>query len=127
MTNDLFEKTLLEDTRAIRCPQQIDVVDAVMEQVVRRPVPLSTNTNNKRPFVRYLTGGGSIAACAALAVGFFLYISGPQRHDDQHIGLLMSDVSSYVTGYAANSDHYLEQFAALEQFFLDNNQGNEEE
>ncbi len=127
MTNDLFEKTLHEGTRALRCPRQIDVVEAVMEQVLRQPVPLSTNTNNKKkPLMRYLTGGGSIAACAALAVGFFLYITGPQRHDEQHIGLLMSDVSSYVTGYAANNDHYLEQFAGIEQIFLDYYLENEE-
>ncbi len=120
MTNDLFEKTLLEGTRALRCPQQIDVVEAVMEEVLHRPVPLSTNTNNKRPFVRYLTGDGSIAACAAAAMGLFLYITGPQAHSEQQIALVMNDVSSYIVNYAAANDHYLEQFAGIEQIFLDN-------
>ncbi len=119
MNNDLFEKTLLEECHSLRYPHQIDVVEAVMEQVLHQPVPLATNTDNKKIFLRHLYSGGSVAACLALSVGIALHLTAPRLDSEQQIDLLISDVSSYIHSYAAANEHYVAQFASIEQIFLD--------
>lgn len=99
MTEDIF----LQQLRDMRYPGDIDVVNAVMEQVRNKPL-LFTQPKQAGRFRKILAGA---AACAALAVAANVAHLYTRDYNEAQIGDMMAEVYDYHADYGSiTADYY---------------------
>lgn len=98
MTEDIY----LQQLRDMRYPGDIDVVDAVMEQVRNKPllVPQPSKTIRLRRIV------ASVAACAAIVLAINLTHLYTRDYNEAQIGDMMAEVYGFYDDYGSTADYY---------------------
>lgn len=114
MKTDLFETELRDAMSTVQCPRQVDVTDAVMEAVAKRPI-LSADMDNRRMKWKIMTG--TVAACAATVVA--LIITFGANHNETEVNYVVGDVTSYIESYAEPDEYYENRFDNIRTYILD--------
>lgn len=117
MNQELLDTTIRESIRDIKCPYPVDVVDKVMSQISKVPVPMAMRHTDIHLKNKRLRGIGTIAACLAITLGIGLTIL-HNVPDDAPVGALVNDISSYVEDYSDPNEYYDNQFSNIETLIL---------
>jgi len=99
MTDDI----LLQQLRELKYPGKVDVTEAVMAEVRRRPLLVSKPAKSRWGFKQISV---AVAACAVLAVGLRYVSIFAHQYDSAQIADDIATVYDYHAGYAENNSCY---------------------
>lgn len=99
MTDDLF----IQQLRELKYPGKVDVTEAVMAEVRRRPLLVSAPAKSKWGFKRISTIAASFAL---LVVAIYFTNIYTQSYDSAQIADDIATVYDYHAGYAENNSSY---------------------
>lgn len=99
MTDDL----LIQQLRELKYPGKVDVTEAVMAEVRRRPLLVSEPAKSKWGIKRI---SAVVAACAVVAVALNYVTTFTRTYDSTQIADDIATVYDYHAGYAENDSYY---------------------
>ncbi len=101
ITSDDF---LIQQLRELSYPGRVDVTQAVMAEVRKRPLLVAEPALHKG-MIRKLSV--AVAACAVIAVGLFYFMPSYLRtYDNGQIATEIATVYDYHAGYAEEDTYY---------------------
>ncbi len=96
---DFVVESALSEMRKLECPIQVDVVDAVMEQVSKQPIMVSHKRRN------LIIAAACLAA--VLLVNVTLYFT--RGYNEDAVGNVLADVYDYNTNYGLDDQAAYQQ------------------
>lgn len=104
---------LTDQLRELRYPDEIDVVDAVMAQVRRKPYMMPSR---RRPRVRLVA---AVAAVLIALVGVHTVYWATDTYREAQISDMMEDIYNYHADYGTTGSQEYVELAAVDEFLYE--------
>lgn len=101
----------LDELRKLEYPKQVDIVDAVMNEVSQRPY---LQPKHKKAFWQRISAIAAVAAIAIVIINIAIFP--PHNYDDEQLGTMIAQVNDYAS---YSSWGTIEEAALDQQMYFD--------